>query len=128
MKADEKRQQQEEEQKSGKSRPHGSHCDQQASERRGRKPSHEKIDQANVHELVLPEGFNRSQSTPSIDQPVWRIRDGKAILVVYEIYRDPNGEQGSIDGVKDHLTAVSTLLGERRPRAACVSTIHTKTD
>ena len=100
MKADEKRRQQEEEQKSGKSRPHGSHGDQQASERRGRKPSQEKIDQANVHELVLPEGFNRAQCTPSIDRPVWRIRDGKAILVVYEIYRGPNGEQGSIDGVK----------------------------
>ena len=61
MKADEKRRQQEEEQKSGKSRLHGSHGDQQASLRRGRKPSYEKIDQANVHELVLPEGFNRSQ-------------------------------------------------------------------
>ena len=82
MKADEKRRQQEEEQKSGKPRPHGSHGDQQASERRGRKPSQEKIDQANVHELVLPEGFNRAQCTPSIDRPVWRIRDGKAILVV----------------------------------------------
>lgn len=61
VKAVEKGRQQEEEQKSGKSRPHGSHGDQQASERRGRKSSQEKIDQANVHELVLPEGFNRSQ-------------------------------------------------------------------
>lgn len=100
VKAEEKRRQQQEEEKSGRPRPHGSHGDQQASEHRGRKPSQEKIDLANVHELVLPDGFNRAQCTPVVDRPVWRIRDGKAILVVYEIYRGPNGEQGSIDGVK----------------------------
>jgi len=35
-----------------------------------------------------------------MDRPVWRIRDDKAILVVYEIHRGPNGEHRSIDGVK----------------------------
>ena len=61
VKAEEKRQQREEDQKSSKPKPHCSHGDQQASERRGGRPSHEKIDQANVHELILPEGFIREQ-------------------------------------------------------------------
>ncbi|MFN0079856.1 MAG: hypothetical protein ACKVY0_25610 [Prosthecobacter sp.] len=61
VKAHEQRRQQDEEYMSGKPKPHGSHDDQQASERRGRKPSQDKIDQAHVHELVLAEGFDLSQ-------------------------------------------------------------------
>ena len=37
------------------------------SERRGRNPSQEKINQATVHELVLSAGFTREHSTPSTD-------------------------------------------------------------
>ncbi len=46
-----------------------------------------------------------------IDRPVWRIRDGKATLVVYEIWRGPNGETGhrrcarrSEFGIEIHVT------------------------
>jgi hypothetical protein len=97
--ADEKRRREAENQKSGTPKKHGSSGDQQNSVRRGRIPNQDKIDRADHHELILPEGFDVTQCHPGIDRPVWRIRDGKATLVVYEIWRGPHGETGSIDGV-----------------------------
>ncbi len=99
VKADEKRRQDAKEKKSGKAKGHGSSGDRQASERRGRVPNQDKIDKADHHELVLPDGFDLPQCHPGIERPVWRIRDGKATLVVYEIWRGPNGEERQIDGV-----------------------------
>ena len=99
VKADEKRRQDAKPKESGKGKTHGSCRDQQASERRGRVPNQDKIDKADHHELVLPDGFDLPQCRPGIERPVWRIRDGKATLVVYEIWRGPNGEEGQIDGV-----------------------------
>ena len=98
-KADEKRRKDAESKASGEPKTHGSSGDQQASERRGRVPNQDKIDKADHHELVLPDGFELPQCHPGIERPVWRIRDGKATLVVYEIWRGPNGEEGQIDGV-----------------------------
>ena len=99
MKADEQRRRVDEEKKSGNPRKHGSSGDRQNSERRGRIPNQDKIDRADHHELVLPDGFDVTQCKPGVDRPVWRIRNGKATLVVYEIWRGPNGEAGHIDGV-----------------------------
>ena len=98
MKADEKRRRELDAKQSGKPKTHGSGKDQQASERRGRVPNQDKMDRAEYHELVLPDGFELHQCHPHIDRPVWRIRDGKATLVVYEIWRGPNGEEGQING------------------------------
>ncbi len=97
--AEEKRREAAEQQKAGTAKKHGSHGDRQSSERRGRIPSQDKIDRADLHEIILPEGFRLTQCTPQIDRPVWRIQNGKATLVVYEIWRGPNGEVGEIDGV-----------------------------
>ena len=99
VKADKKRRQDAKAKESGKGKTHGSSGDQQASERRGRVPNQDKIDKADHHELVLPDGFDLPQCHPGIEQPVWRIGDGKATLVVYEIWRGPNGEERQIDGV-----------------------------
>ncbi len=99
MTAEEKRRQEAEQKKSGTANRHGSHGDKQSSERRGRIPNQDKIDRADLHELVLPEGFNITRCKPRYDRPVWRIRNGKATLVVYEIWRGPNGELGDIEGV-----------------------------
>lgn len=52
-----------------------------------------------MHELVLPEGFNITGCKPHYDRPVWRIRNGKASVVVYEIWRAPSRELGDIEGV-----------------------------
>jgi transposase len=99
MTAEEKRRQKAEQKKSGTANKHGSHGDKQSSERRGRIPNQDKIDRADLHELVVPEGFTITQCKPHSDRPVWRIRNGKATLVVYEIWRGPNGELGDIEGV-----------------------------
>lgn len=99
MTAEEKRREDAEQKKSGTTKKHGSHGDRQSSERRGRIPNQDKIDRADLHELVLPEGFEFTQCTPHGDRPVWRIRDGKATLVVYEIWRGPSGEVSDIEGV-----------------------------
>ena len=99
MTAEEKRRQEAEQKNAGTAKKHGSHGDKQSSERRGRMPNQDKIDRADQHELVLPEGFRLTQCTPHIDRLVWRIRNGKATLVVYEIWRGPNGELGDIEGV-----------------------------
>lgn len=97
--AEEKRREEAEQKKAGTAKKHGSHGDKQSSERRGRIPNQDKIDRAHLHELVLPEGFHITQCKPHYDRPVWRIRNGKATLVVYEIWRGPNGELGNIEGV-----------------------------
>ena len=99
MTAEEKRREEAEQKKVGTAKKHGSHGDKQSSERRGRVPNQDKIDRADLHELVLPEGFNITRCKPHYDRPVWRIRNGKATLVVYEIWRGPNGELGDIEGV-----------------------------
>jgi len=99
MTAEELRRREHEEKKSGTPKKHGSSGDRQTSERRGRIPNQDKIDRADQHEFVLPEGFALTQCKPGIDRPVWRIRNGKATLVVYEIWRGPNGEVGHIEGV-----------------------------
>lgn len=99
MTAEEKRRQEAEQKKADTARKHGSHGDKQSSERRGWISNQDKIDRADLHELVLPEGLDRKQCRPHIDCPVWRIRNGKATLVVYEIWRVPNGEVGDIEGV-----------------------------
>jgi transposase len=99
MTAEEKRRQEAEQKKAGTAKKHGSHGDKQSSERRGRIPNQDKIDRADLHELVVPEGFTITQCKPHSDRPVWRIRNGKATLVVYEIWRGPNGEVGDIEGV-----------------------------
>jgi hypothetical protein len=78
---------------------HGSSGDQQQSKRRGRRSTQEKIDEADHHELVLPAGFELADCNHVLDRPVWRIREGKATLVVYEIWRGPGGETGTIDSV-----------------------------
>jgi regulator of replication initiation timing len=67
MTAEEKRRQEAERNQAGTAKKHGSHGDKQASERRGRKPNQDKIDRADLHEIVLPEGFDRKQCRPHID-------------------------------------------------------------
>jgi transposase len=78
---------------------HGSSGHHQQSDRRGRRTSQDKIDEANSHELVIPEGFELADCHHAVDRPVWRIRQGTAIRIVYEIWRGPGGETASIDGV-----------------------------
>ena len=65
----------------------------------GRKPTDEKLDNAQAAELCLPEGFSIGECRYIRDRVVWRIIDGKAVLVAYEIWHGPGGEKPVIDGV-----------------------------
>ena len=67
--------------------------------RRGGVSSAEKIAQAQRHEDVLPEGLARSDCQESHVRPVWRLENGRAVLIAYHIYRGPNNQYGKIPGV-----------------------------
>jgi len=88
--AEEMRRRKDEEKKSGTPKKHGSSSDRQTSDRRWRMPKQDKNDRADHHEFVLSEGFAVTRCEPGIDRPVWRIRNGKATLVVYEIWHGRN--------------------------------------
>ncbi|MEZ6060822.1 MAG: hypothetical protein R3C19_10695 [Planctomycetaceae bacterium] len=65
----------------------------------GRKLTGEKLDSAQAAEVCLPEGFALADCCHVRDRVVWRIIDGKAVLVAYEIGHGPGGQKPVIDGV-----------------------------
>jgi transposase len=67
--------------------------------RRGRITSQDKIAQAERTEAVYPEGVDKGQCKLSHVRPVWRLENGRATLVAYEIYRGPKSQYGRIPGV-----------------------------
>jgi transposase len=67
--------------------------------RRGRVTTADKIAQATRHEDVVPEGFAKSDCKESHIRPVWRLEQGRAVLVAYHIYRGPSNHYGQIPGV-----------------------------
>jgi len=71
----------------------------QRSPRRGRLTTQKKIDAADRIELVVPDGFDVAQCRPLRERPVWRIQSGRAVRVVYDMYRGPGGEIPRISGV-----------------------------
>ncbi len=71
----------------------------QQSPRRGRITTQEKIDKGDRVELVIPDGFKIGRCHPLRKRPVWRIENGRAVRVVYDIYRGPGGEVPQIEGV-----------------------------
>jgi transposase len=67
--------------------------------KRGRVSTAEKIAQAQRHEDVLPDGLTKSDCRESHVRPVWRLENGRALLVAYHIYRGPRNQYGKIPGV-----------------------------
>ena len=67
--------------------------------RRGRIKNAEKIAQAVRTEPVYPEGVAPEECWRSHTRPVWRLEDGQAVLVAYDIYRGPKNQYGKIPGV-----------------------------
>jgi hypothetical protein len=65
----------------------------------GRRSSAEKIAQARRTEKVFPQGVPQADCWLSHTRPVWRVEDGQAVLVAYEIYRGPGNQYGKIPGV-----------------------------
>ena len=67
--------------------------------RGGRKTSAEKVAQAVRTEKVFPAGVRKEDCRLSHTRPVWRLENGRAVLVAYEIYRGPRNQYGRIPGV-----------------------------
>jgi transposase len=67
--------------------------------RRGRVSTHDKVAQAERTEAVFPEGVPPDACRLSHVRPVWRLENGRAVLVAYQIYRAPGNRYGQIPGV-----------------------------
>ena len=59
----------------------------------------EKVAQAVRTEKVFPAGVPKEDCRLSHTRPVWRLENGQAVLVAYEIYRGPRNQYGKIPGV-----------------------------
>jgi transposase len=67
--------------------------------RRGRRKTKDKIAQAERTEAVYPKDSAPQQCSLSHVRPVWRLENGRAVLIAYQIYRGPNRQYGQIPGV-----------------------------
>ena len=59
----------------------------------------EKIARAVRTEKVFPADVPEKDCWLSHTRPVWRLENGQAVLVAYEIYRGPKNQHGKIPGV-----------------------------
>ena len=87
MRAEEKRQQARQPQKKPK------------RGRRGRLNSADKLKLAQRTEKCFPDGVLPQDCQWSPTRPVWRLENGRAVLIAYEIYRGPKNRYGQIRGV-----------------------------
>jgi transposase len=67
--------------------------------RRGRLNTADKVKLAERTEKVFPEDIPPDDCHLSHTRPVWRLEQGRAVLIAYEIYRGPNNQYGKIRGV-----------------------------
>lgn len=67
--------------------------------RRGRFRTKDKIALAERGEPVFPEGIATQDCHLSHVRPVWRLENGRAVLIAYQIYRGPKNQYGQIPGV-----------------------------
>ena len=67
--------------------------------RRGRLRSADKLKLAERTEPCFPEGVPPQACQLSHTRPVWRLEDGRAVLIAYAVYRGPNNQYGIIPGV-----------------------------
>jgi transposase len=65
----------------------------------GRLTSADKLKLAQRTEPCFPEGLSAQDCQLSHTRPVWRLENGRAVLVAYEIYRGPKNQYGKIPGV-----------------------------
>jgi hypothetical protein len=71
----------------------------QKSKRRGRISKAEKLAQATMHQDIWPVPHPLKECRLKYSRPVWRIIDGRAVLVAYHIYAGPDGRVPQIPGV-----------------------------
>lgn len=68
------------------------------SRRRGRIKTADKVAQAARIEKVFPAGMPEEDCYLSHTRVVWRLENGQAVLVAYEVYRDRKNHYGRIPG------------------------------
>lgn len=88
MKAEEKRQAARGKRRKNKRRPL----------RRGRLSTADKLALAEREEHVFPEGLDPQQCKFSHSRPVWRLENGRAVLVAYHVFRGGRNRFGAIPG------------------------------
>jgi transposase len=66
--------------------------------RRGRLTSASKLKLAEREEDIYPAGLDPQECRLSHSRPVWRLENGRAVLVAYHIYRGPRSQFGRIPG------------------------------
>jgi len=67
--------------------------------RRGRLTSAAKVKLAERTEQVFPDGVPQHDCQLSHTRPVWRLENGRAVLIAYQIFRGPHNHYGKIRGV-----------------------------
>jgi transposase len=67
--------------------------------RPGRLATAKKITQAERTEKVYPQDVPERECKLSHTRPVWRLENGRAVLVAYQVYRGPKNQYGKISGV-----------------------------
>lgn len=67
--------------------------------RRGRLTTADKIARAVRTEKVVPDGVAPQDCRLSHTRPVWRLENGQAVLVAYDVYRGGRNQFGKIPGV-----------------------------
>lgn len=67
--------------------------------RRGRVRTADKIAQAQRTEDVYPDGVAPTDCWLSHTRTVWRLEQGRAVLVAYRVFRGPNNQYGIVPGV-----------------------------
>jgi transposase len=65
----------------------------------GRRPTQLKFADVQRIENIYPPGVRRAECELVRKRPVWRLEDGRAVLVGYRVYRARGGEEGRIPGV-----------------------------
>jgi len=65
----------------------------------GRTSTAEKVARAVRTEKVFPANVSPDDCRLSHTRPVWRLENGRAVLVAYEVYRGPKNQFGKIPGV-----------------------------
>ena len=71
----------------------------QKSERRGRMSTDQKLALATRHEDIWPSDRPHSECHLRYSRAVWRIINGQAVLVAYQIHAGPDGRVPQIPGV-----------------------------
>lgn len=67
--------------------------------RRGRVTTAEKIAKASRTKAVWPEGVPREDCWLSHTRVAWRLENGRAVLIAYDVYRGPGSRYGVVPGV-----------------------------